>query len=129
MALTHHIHPATHSNVSVNTAHTSIAGNPNSVLTSISGGTSWTTTATASPFSNGSTRAKIQITEEDIVIRGQSLAKTILDIQDRLAILIPNPKLEAEFEQLAELRQQYQAVEQELLEKARAWDILKKSDK
>jgi molybdopterin converting factor small subunit len=73
-----------------------------------------------------STQAKVRITEEDIEIRGKSLATVLETLEDRLAILVPNPKLEEEFEQLAELRRQYVELEKELSEKIKAWNVLKK---
>ena len=61
----------------------------------------------------------------DIVIAGQSLMKTLDVINERLAILQPNTRLESEWSELKELGDRYRAMEQDLLEKARAWDILK----
>jgi len=61
----------------------------------------------------------------DIVIGGQSLTKTLDVINERLAILQPNTRLESEWAELKELGERYRAMEQDLLEKARVWDILK----
>jgi hypothetical protein len=61
----------------------------------------------------------------DIVIGGQSLMKTLDVINERLAILQPNTRLESEWSELKKLGERYRAMEQDLLEKARAWDILK----
>ena len=47
-------------------------------------------------------------------------------VESRLAILQPNTKLEAEYEELAELSRQYRELEKRLLEKQRVFDILKK---
>lgn len=49
-------------------------------------------------------------------------------VESRLAILRPNPELEAEWSNLAELRRRYVELERELLEKQRVFDILRKSD-
>jgi hypothetical protein len=65
----------------------------------------------------------------DIVIGGQSLMKTLDVINERLAILQPNTRLESEWTELKELGERYRAMEQDLLEKARAWDILKSRTK
>lgn len=65
----------------------------------------------------------------DIVIGGQSLMKTLDVINERLAILQPNTRLESEWTELKELGERYRAMEQDLLEKARAWDILKAPSK
>ena len=48
-------------------------------------------------------------------------------VESRLAILRPNPKLEAEWSELAELRMKYVELERKLLEKQQVFDILKKS--
>lgn len=61
----------------------------------------------------------------DIVIGGRSLIETLDAINQRLAILQPNTRLESEWAELKELGERYRAMEQDLLEKARAWDILK----
>ena len=47
------------------------------------------------------------------------------DVDAKLAILRPNPKLEAEWTELKELRDRYVELEIELTEKAKMWDILK----
>ena len=63
----------------------------------------------------------------DVRIKGQSIAETFNKINERLNILIPNEKLEADWSELAELRMQYVELERRLLEKQRTFDILKKS--
>ena len=65
----------------------------------------------------------------DIVIGGQSLMKTLDAINQRLAILQPNTRLESEWAELKELGERYRAMEQDLLEKARIWGILKAPSK
>jgi hypothetical protein len=65
----------------------------------------------------------------DIVIGGQSLMKTLDSINERLAILQPNTRLESEWEELKELGERYREMEQDLLEKARVWGILKAPSK
>lgn len=64
--------------------------------------------------------------QADLVINGVSLSDTLKGIQDRLNMLQPNQELEAEWDQLHELGKQYRKLEAELLEKQRAWDILRK---
>jgi hypothetical protein len=64
--------------------------------------------------------------QADVVINGVSLTETLQLIQDRLNMLRPNTALEAEWDQLRELGQQYRQLEAELKEKQRAWEILKK---
>jgi hypothetical protein len=60
----------------------------------------------------------------DIRINGVSLAETLQGIQDRLAILNPNPDLESRWQQLRDLREQYVSLERELQEKEQAWAAL-----
>lgn len=62
----------------------------------------------------------------DIVLQGKSLSETLNKINERLAILVPNQELEAEYAELAALRQQYVELERELREKQQVFDILKK---
>lgn len=70
---------------------------------------------------------KIDGPDADVVINGESLVDTLRGIQDRLAILRPNPELEQRWEQLRDLREQYQRLEQEILDKERAWQALQQA--
>lgn len=63
----------------------------------------------------------------DITIKGSSLTDTLNKINERLNILVPNEKLEADWRELAELRIRYVELERRLLEKQQVFDILKKS--
>lgn len=72
--------------------------------------------------------AKVRITDQDIELDGLSLKETLKKLHERMAIMVPNPDLEANFEQLRELRRQYEQLEQELAEKARTWSTLKNTD-
>jgi hypothetical protein len=47
-------------------------------------------------------------------------------VEQRLNILQPNPEMEAEWDQLRELGEQYRRLEQELEAKAKMWNRLKK---
>ena len=73
---------------------------------------------------------KMSITGEDadIEIDGVSLKETLATMQERLAILQPNPKLEKEFAVLREIRMKYIQLEKELLEKKQMWDTLNRDD-
>ncbi len=84
-------------------------------------GSAWTT-------NTNMTVGKVQITDKDIEIDGLSLRRTLDKLNQRLAILQPNLELEADFEQLRQLREQYEQLEQELMEKARTWNTLKNTD-
>ena len=77
-----------------------------------------------------SVHGKMSITGEDadIEINGVSLKQTLEDIQERLAILQPNPELEKEFAELREIRNKYMQLEQNLFEKKQMWDTLNKDD-
>mgnify|MGYP000397210034 FL=1 len=66
--------------------------------------------------------------DADIEINGVSLKQTLEDIQQRMAILQPNPELEKEFKELREIRQQYIKLERNLLEKKEMWETLNKDD-
>lgn len=69
----------------------------------------------------------ITIAEEgDIKIGDRSLKDFIDRVEERLAILRPNQELEDRWEQLKNLRRQYQDLEQEILKKEKMWSILKK---
>jgi len=63
----------------------------------------------------------------DITIGGKSLTKAIEQIEERLAILHPNPALEERWDQLKELRKQYMEMERDLLEKDKLMKILKET--
>ena len=71
-----------------------------------------------------------------ITIGGQTITENKLKVLDglqdwqeevnkKLAILQPNPKLEDRWEELKSLREQYIALEKDLLDKEKVWDIIK----
>ncbi len=62
----------------------------------------------------------------DVRVRGRSIDETLTKIEERLAILVPNEKLEQDWEELHQLRMQYVELERKLLEKQQTFDILKK---
>jgi hypothetical protein len=64
--------------------------------------------------------------EGDVAIKGKSIKESLLAIEERLAILRPNEKLEEKWENLRELRKQYMELEAEIIEKEKMWAILKK---
>jgi hypothetical protein len=73
-------------------------------------------------------KMRISGDDADIEINGISLRQTLEDIQQRMAILQPNPELEKEFKELREIRQQYIKLERNLLEKKEMWETLNKDD-
>ena len=64
----------------------------------------------------------------DIEINGKSLSSAIANIEERLAILHCNPELEAEFQELHQLGEQYRKVEKQLMEKKTVWDNLNRAE-
>lgn len=64
--------------------------------------------------------------EGDIKIKGKSLVDSLEKIEEKLAILRPNKKLEEKWEELRDLRKRYMELEAEIIEKEKMWDILKK---
>jgi hypothetical protein len=64
--------------------------------------------------------------EGDVTIQGKSISATLTKLEERLAILHPNEKLEEKWDNLRELRKQYMELEAEIIEKEKMWSILKK---
>ena len=67
----------------------------------------------------------LQGEDADIMINGVSLNDTLKNIEQRLGILRPNPDLEAEWDQLKALGNQYRELEKQLKEKSNMWSKLK----
>ena len=63
----------------------------------------------------------------DIKFGNVSLKDFMETVSRRLAMLTPNPKLEAEWEELKTLGEAYRALEKDLTEKSQTWDILKRT--
>ena len=81
-----------------------------------SSGTSWTNATSISPFptsakitANG--KMELHGDDADLVINGQSLKETMQTIQDRLAILVPDPKKLEQFEALKQAYEHYKTLE------------------
>jgi len=64
--------------------------------------------------------------EGEVTIKGKSLTGMIEKIEERLAILHPNEKLEEKWDELKELGKRYKELEAEIIEKEKVWAILKK---
>ena len=93
----------------------------------------WTTSDTftiASPHTKVNQGGKIQLEGEnaDIEINGESLVAMLRQIQQRMNILTVNTELEAEWEELRELGDQYRALEQHIIEKMKTWKKLQAQD-
>ena len=64
--------------------------------------------------------------EGEVTIKGKNLSDILEKIEDRLAILHPNEKLEDKWDELKELGKRYKELEQEIIEKEKVWAILKR---
>lgn len=62
----------------------------------------------------------------DILINGVSLNETLANINARLGMMRPNPEIEAEWDELRELGDRYRALEADIKDKMRMWELLKK---
>ena len=130
------IYPPTHQNYPTITTGTTTAGNL--FVGSSGSGTDYvyTTASTIDPYSdviigNSGNGTKLQVKgdaefEGDIKLKGKSLDETLTRIEQRLAILHPNEKLEEKWENLRELRKLYMELEAEIIEKEEIWKILKR---
>jgi len=113
------------------------------LLTSSMSGVGVTLNATSSPYytntSWGSMQAnpaKININQTgidmesdcDIKIGNRSLKDFMEKVEQRLALLQINPKLESEWKELKELGDQYRQLEKDIKEKMKTWDILSRND-
>jgi len=73
--------------------------------------------------------AKITLTgdDADIEINGESVVGMLKEIRDRLNILQVSEEMEAEWDELRVMREQYEAKLAECREKSRAWAALKQT--
>jgi hypothetical protein len=88
----------------------------------------WGNITLAEPALNGAT-LKVNGNadfEGEVTIKGKSLTDMLEKIDERLAILHPNPELEDRWDELKELGKRYKELEAELIEKEKVWAILKK---
>jgi len=113
---------------------------PNTTYATSAGGSGgvYTTNGTHSPFWNDTISISshqnpgtLQVKGDaefdgDLKLKGKSLDKTLTRIEERLAILHPNEKLEEKWVKLKELRKQYQELEADILEKEKIVEILKR---
>jgi hypothetical protein len=89
--------------------------------------TSWTAdTFTVNPAMTVQQSGKIELKgpEADIEINGKSLVEALKRIEERINILTVNTELEAEWEELRELGNQYRALEQRIKDKMETWNKL-----
>lgn len=111
-------------NIAATTAGTILSGNG---LNGVSWGSLSINTSTTSYPVTMNQGGRIECTGEnaDLVINGKSIKSTLEAIEQRLAILRPDTKLESEWNELKELGDRYRTLEAEIREKMRVWDILK----
>ena len=84
-----------------------------------------TATGITNPWAtNVSPKIKLDGEGADIEVNGASLMGMIQKIEERLNILHPNDKLEAEWEELRELGNRYRELEQHIKDKQATWDRL-----
>jgi hypothetical protein len=118
-----------HSNTVLGSPHTVTTGAfPNVVAGGgFTAGTGWTTSGNTPWLTQSNIAPKINLDGEDadIVVNGVSLVDAINSIRDRLNCLQINPKLEAEWDELRALGDQYRQLEQQILDKQATWDRLK----
>lgn len=74
---------------------------------------------------NRSSKIALEGENADIEINGESLCGMIRGIQERLNILCPDPEMEQEWDELREIREQYETKLAQCKEKSRAWKALK----
>lgn len=103
-----------------------VGGLSGGTLTQGNIGPYWTNAATHSVMDVAdSGKVSLRGKNADIDINGVSLMETLKTIQDQLNILRPNKELEAEWDQLRELGEQYRKLEAEFKEKQKVWEALK----
>ena len=88
----------------------------------------WGNITLAEPALNGAT-LKVNGNadfEGEVTIKGKSLSEMLEKIEERLAILHPNPELEDRWDELKELGKRYKELEAEIIEKEKVWSILKR---
>jgi hypothetical protein len=104
------------------------SANPGQVLTSNGTNTSWSNITLAEPDIKGAT-LKVNGNADfdgEVTIKGKSLTDMLEKIEERLAILHPNEKLEDKWDELKDLGKRYKELEAEIIEKEKVWAILKK---
>jgi hypothetical protein len=107
----------TYSTISTSPTVTSYAGTPSSITNG------WLNTNT------GTTTLKVAGDAEfdgDVKIKGVNLTSRLDAIEERLGILRPNNDLEGKWEKLKALGEEYRALEKDILEKEKIWDLLRK---
>lgn len=110
---------------------TGISGQTLSISSGGTGGVVWANTGTNIVGNLSSSSGALNVTgdakfEGEITMKGIKLSETLAKIEERLAILHPNPKLEDKWDELKELGKRYKELEAEIIEKEKVWAILKR---
>ena len=87
-------------------------------------GSPWQINNVNLPTSN---RISLQGQDADITINGESVASLLKDIRDRLNIIKVSEEMEAEWDELKELREKYESKLTECREKSQTWAAVKKA--
>lgn len=96
---------------------------------------SWNTGTSSIDWSIGATtqnksgKLTLHGANADIEVNGRSLMDAINTLEQRLNIMVPNPELEAEWDELKELGDRYRELEKQLKEKGNMWAKLKEIKK
>jgi len=104
---------------------TGASGSNSYTLNTTGTGNPWITTDTIDGYNTLSVKGNADF-DSDITVKGRSLTEFMESVEQRLNILRPNPALEAEWDQLRELGEQYRELERQLAEKSQMWNTLKK---
>lgn len=88
---------------------------------------SWSTTGASDIKSNAIHVNGDAVFKGNITWQDRDMREWFESVESRLAILRPNPDLEAEWSELAELRQRYVELERDIIAKQQLFDILKKT--
>ena len=123
------------SNTSIGSAGSYLTARPyissidtSSVMWSTTPNTVWTTNTadwSIGTSTNQSGTLQLQGDNADIVVNGRSLMDAIDTLEQRLNILVPNPELEKEWDELRELGDRYRELERLCKEKGDMWAKLK----
>jgi hypothetical protein len=101
------------------------SGGSGQVLTTDGTNPSWITTDPSLKGATLSVKGDADF-EGEVTIKGKNIVEMFAQIEERLAILHPNPELEDKWDELKELSKRYKELEAEIIEKEKVWAILKK---
>ena len=97
----------------------------NPVWTTGTNGIDWNTLTVSPSITSQSGIMELRGENADIKINGRSLMDAIEKLEERLNVLVPNPDLEAEWDELRELGERYRELEKQCKEKGEMWKKLK----